>query len=102
MAQQGGAARGRASGADDRGDGDRNGERQSLVALAARRDETGGLDRAEVRPAAGASRNAVHLVGRLGATAQERTLPSGDAVLTFYVVVDRGVTGPGSARPRPG
>jgi len=35
------------------------------------------------------SRNEVLLVGRLAAEPEERSLPSGDALVTFRVVVDR-------------
>lgn len=56
----------------------------------------------EVGAVVGASVNEIHLVGRLGATSQERTLPSGDAVLTFHVVVDRGTSSRSAGRPRPG
>ncbi len=38
---------------------------------------------------AGVHRNEVVLVGRLAAPAQTRTLPSGDVVVTWRVVVDR-------------
>jgi single-strand DNA-binding protein len=75
--------------------------RGALAAVAASREETAGLGRAERSPIAGMSRNSVHLVGRLGAASRERTLPSGDAVLTFHVVVDRAASGP-SVRPKPG
>lgn len=102
MARQEVAARGRAIGAAEGEAAEQGDEPQALAGLASRREETDGLDRVAARPAVGASLNVVHLVGRLGATAQERTLPSGDAVLTFYVVVDRGATGHGSVRPRPG
>jgi single-strand DNA-binding protein len=77
-------------------------EHGSLAILAAHRTETDGLERLAVAPAVGTSVNEVRLVGRLGATSQERTLPSGDAVLTFHVVVDRASTGRAGARPRPG
>jgi len=36
-----------------------------------------------------AHRNEVQLVGRLGAVPEPRTLPSGDEIVTFRVVVDR-------------
>jgi single-strand DNA-binding protein len=75
---------------------------RALAIVAARRDETDGLDRAEEQPAAGTGVNEVHLVGRLGSTSQERTLPSGDTVLTFHVVVDRVAASRSSVRPRPG
>ncbi|HVE98956.1 MAG TPA: single-stranded DNA-binding protein [Mycobacteriales bacterium] len=35
----------------------------------------------------------MRLCGRLGATAEERVLPSGDALVAFRVVVDRPATG---------
>ena len=41
-----------------------------------------------------AHRNEVRLVGRLGAQAEVRTLPSGDEIVTFRVVVER----PGARR----
>lgn len=34
-------------------------------------------------------RNEVRLVGRLGASPEQRTLPSGDEIVTFRLVVDR-------------
>lgn len=33
--------------------------------------------------------NHVHLIGRFGAQVQERTLPSGDALVAFHLVLDR-------------
>jgi single-strand DNA-binding protein len=44
--------------------------------------------------------NTVHLIGRLGSSVQERTLPSGDVVVTFHVVVDRPAGIRGTGRPR--
>ena len=41
--------------------------------------------------------NDVLLVGRLGAAPEPRTLPSGDEIVTFRVVVDRPGRGKGSA-----
>lgn len=43
------------------------------------------------------TRNEVLLVGRVAAPAQERTLPSGDVIATWRLVVDR----PPTRRPRP-
>lgn len=40
-------------------------------------------------------RNEVALVGRLAAPAEERTLPSGDALLSFRVIVERPAGSPG-------
>ena len=46
-------------------------------------------------------RNEVLLVGRLGAAAQSREMPSGDTLVAFRVVVARPPAAPGStARPR--
>lgn len=46
-----------------------------------------------------ASVNEVHLVGRLSVAAAERTMPSGDVLCHFRVVVDR-LQAPGVARKR--
>lgn len=50
----------------------------------------------------GASRNDVHLVGRLGAGMRAVTLPSGDPVVSFHLVVARhpGSRGGHARRPR--
>jgi len=95
------------AGSAKRVDADPDAARRTLASMTAQRDETDGLDRAALQPVALAGRNEVHLVGRLGATSLERTLPSGDAVLTFHVVVDRAVAGrsgatPGTTRARGG
>lgn len=74
---------------------------RALPAWASHRDETAGLVRGGAKDEL-ASVNEIHLVGRLGATSQERTLPSGDAVLTFHVVVDRATTGRPRGRPKSG
>ena len=46
---------------------------------------------------AGTARNEVHLVGRVSGTPEERELPSGDRLVLWRVVVDRGP----SRRPVP-
>jgi len=49
------------------------------------------------------ARNAVILCGRVSAVAEERTLPSGDTIMTTRVVVDREAVGtgrPGQARSK--
>ncbi len=50
----------------------------------------GRTDSEVAAPAADTSRNDVHLVGRLGAGVREVTLPSGDPIVSFHLVVDRG------------
>lgn len=55
---------------------------------------------AEPAPATGPgleTRNEVALVGRVAAPAEERTLPSGDVIVTWRLVVDR----PAGSRPVP-
>jgi len=47
------------------------------------------LDRERAEPAEPVPVNVVHLAGRLAAEAAERTLPSGDTVSTFRLVVGR-------------
>lgn len=47
------------------------------------------LDRERAEPADQVPVNVVHLTGRLAAEAAERTLPSGDTVSTFRLVVGR-------------
>lgn len=76
-------------------------DRPPLPAWATQREDTAGLEPAAAR-ARLASVNEVHLIGRLGAVSQERALPSGDEVLTFHVVVDRGSGGRPTGRPRSG
>lgn len=44
----------------------------------------------------GDTTNEVRLVGRLSAAAEVRTLPSGDEMVTFRVVIDRGPRSSGS------
>lgn len=46
-------------------------------------------DRSTAGAAVAAACNEVALVGRVSAAAEERTLPSGDVLLTWRVVVDR-------------
>jgi single-strand DNA-binding protein len=54
---------------------------------------------AELEPAT--HRNEVLLVGRLAAPAEERTLPSGDVLVTFRLVVQRPPGGRSTARRVP-
>lgn len=46
-------------------------------------------DQRSVATAADVARNDVHLVGRLGSGLREVTLPSGDPVVSFHLVVNR-------------
>ena len=50
----------------------------------------GEVDRTDRAGETSVHRNTVSLIGRVSGTPQERTLPSGDHVVTFRLVVERG------------
>lgn len=67
------------------------------------RDDSGRAGSPQGAVSDGAGRNEVILCGRVSILADERSLPSGDAIMTTRIVVDRGATRrgvPGAGRSR--